>query len=144
MAGLQTCGVYCSRLTSGTGAPHVEGSNVDCIAVSRLQLYQGFTGRDAYNRPMHRSRAIVSRSPGTSHPFYTPCPLTHNCSAKRLSSLGRPPTVHSVLASLCLAVSLPSSSARFPKHLALCSVCLVEHMWSMYPDQCLSLIILGP
>ena len=123
VAGLQTCGVHCSRLTSGTGASHVEGSHIDGIAVSRLQLYQGFTGWDAYDRSMHRrSRATVSRSPGISHPFYTHCPLTHSSSAKTLRSLGRSPTAYSLLASLCLAGSLPSSSARFPKHLTLCSM----------------------
>lgn len=74
VAGLQTCGVHCSRLTSGTGAPHVEGSNVDRVAVSRLQLYQGFTGWDAYNRPMHRGRATVSRSQA-SVTLFTPTVL---------------------------------------------------------------------
>lgn len=65
VAGAQTCGVHCRWLTPGTGAPDIEGSDVDRVAVSRLQLDQGLTGWDAYNRPVCRSRAMVSLGPGT-------------------------------------------------------------------------------
>lgn len=52
VAGAQTCGVHCRRLTPGTGAPDIESSDVDRVAVPRLQLDQGLTGWDAYNRPV--------------------------------------------------------------------------------------------
>lgn len=67
MAGAQTCGAHSSRLAPGTGAADIEGSNVDGVAVSRLQLYQGLTGWDPYNRSVYRSRATVSTSPNTGH-----------------------------------------------------------------------------
>lgn len=46
-----TCGVDCHGVAPCTGAPHVEGSHIDCVALSGLQLHQGLAGWDAHNRP---------------------------------------------------------------------------------------------
>lgn len=49
--GAQTCGVDCGGLAPHAGAPDVEGSHVDRVALPGLQLHQGLAGRDAHNRP---------------------------------------------------------------------------------------------
>lgn len=49
--GAQTCGVDGSGLTPCARAAHVEGSHIDGVVLSGLQLHQALAGRDAHNGP---------------------------------------------------------------------------------------------
>jgi hypothetical protein len=90
--GAQTCGVHRGRLAPGAGAPHVEGSHVDDVALPGQQLDQRLAGRDAHKRP---GRGVEPDSVGRGHRSQgfvtnlsrTHCPLDHSSTARLSPSL---------------------------------------------------------